>query len=104
MRMTALKLLMVLLLGAFLSGPLFESVDPGDDGRKKSADVTLASGGFLVTLAAAVALTLARRRRARPISISLCKVRLFKVRLTALCFPAFGTSIDYHSPPLFLRI
>lgn len=102
-----MKLLFLLWLAWYLSGPLFATVDFWDGPQEETTDVVRNAGGTVVLVAAAVCfgIVLCRKLRDR------CRYVASTVRRLVLPL-TFGTPVSLppvaplatHSPPLPLRI
>ncbi len=105
MKPRRVKLVIAFVLFAFLFGPLFETFDRWDNFPQKSDDIALSTSGFVTFLAAVVAFALAFRRRiggwARLTAVFF---RLNSLKTNLGNFLLLRPTINFHSPPLILRI
>jgi hypothetical protein len=107
MRKRALKILVFLLLGWHLSGPLFESVDVWDSPQEEIKDITRSAGGYVTLVAAVVCfgiLFLQRLRdRCRSVATTVFRCALLNASCR-LTFSLLEAPLATPSPPLPLRI
>ncbi len=108
MRRRILRLLFLLWLGAYLSGPFFESVDFWDPPQEELRDVTLSAGGAVTLLAAVFAAGLALLRKLRLRCWSAARGgpdHKLALRASPLLHRGFAAvTACTPSPPLSLRI
>lgn len=107
MRKRALKILVFLLLGWYLCGPLFESVDVWDSPREELKDITRSAGGYVTLVAAVICfgIVLLQRLRDRCRCVATTVFRF--ALLSASCrltFSLLESPLATASPPLPLRI
>lgn len=107
MRKRALKLLVFVLLGWYLSGPLFEAVDVWDSPREELQDITRSAGGYVTLVAAvvcfAIVLLQKLRDRCRCVATTLFRYS-FSVAFYRLTLSPLKAPLGTPSPPLPLRI
>jgi hypothetical protein len=107
MRKRALKILVFVLLGWYLAGPLFESVDVWDSPREESKDITRSAGGYVTLVAAVVCFGIVLlqrlRDRCRCVSTTVFRFALLSAS-RQLNFSLLESPLATASPPLPLRI
>jgi hypothetical protein len=101
------KVLVLLWLGWYLSGPLAETVDFWDTPREEWADMIRTAGGLVALLGAAIVVGVSRyrsfRERLRLVSRQTLS-RAFYSKELLLDSPASFLFFPTHSPPLTLRV
>lgn len=103
----ALKVLLLVLIGWYLAGPVAESLDHWDDIRAETGDIARSAGGAVTFVMAGIALAIALLRRLKVRCAFLA--RAFRGRLepgfSHWSFPGVVTITSAsHSPPVPLRI
>jgi len=107
MRRRIMKLLVLLWLGWYLSGPLAQFVDSWDSPQEEIGDIARSAGGVVTLLAGVICFGIALFRRWRDGCLHLARA-VRRLRLSVgfkpPIFRALTPSVAVHSPPLPLRI
>jgi len=107
MRRRIMKLLVLLWLGWYLSGPLAQFVDSWDSPQEEIGDIARSAGGVVTLLAGVICFGIALFRRWRDGCLHLARA-VRRLRLSVgfkpPIFRALTPSLAVHSPPLPLRI
>lgn len=108
MRSRTVRVLVLLWLGWYLSGPVCEMVDSWDTPPEEIQDIAFHSGGVLGLVAAAFSVGVALARKVRTLCRALARpARTPRVTVTELRLPVritFMLSPQGISPPAPLRI
>ena len=107
MRRRAAKLLVLLWLGWYLSGPLAQFVDSWDSPQEEIGDIARSAGGGVTLLGGVICFGIAlfRRWRERCLHLARAVRRLrLSVGFKPPIFRPLTPSLSVHSPPLPLRI
>ena len=107
MRKRALRVLVFVLLGWYLSGPLFEAVDVWDSPREELKDITRSAGGYVTLVAVVICFGIVLFERLRD-RCRCTATTVFRHSLPAashrLTFALLDAPLTTPSPPLPLRI
>ena len=107
MRRRIMKLLVLLWLGWYLSGPLAQFVDSWDSPQEEMGDIARSAGGVVTLLGGVICfgIVLFRRWRERWLHLARAVRRLrLSVSFKPPIFRPLAPSPTVHSPPLPLRI
>jgi|GEM_PF-1184908 len=107
MRRRGVRLLFLLWLGWYLSGPLFETIDRWDSPREEISDVARSAGGATTLLAVLVSFGIALFRRLQDRGLVRTVLRGNPFASASLVMPVLessGAPAFAHSPPCCLRI
>jgi hypothetical protein len=107
MRRRALRILVLLWLGWYLTGPLAEMVDFWDTPPQEMHDIARGAGGMVALMGTALAIVLSQIRKLRerfrlPALPTRTLIALAIERPLAAVTP--GIFLSSHSPPIPLRI
>ncbi len=106
MKRRVLRLLVLLWLGWYLSGPMFETIDSWDSPQEEIADIARNAGGTLTLLAVAVCVVAVLFRKVRERCAFLARVvlRQFLPSADARILESLTPGAPTLSPPCPLRI
>ena len=107
MKRRAIRLLVLLWLGWYISGPAFETVDFWDSPQEELSDVVRSAGGFVALIGVVLCFAIGLFRKLRDGCLAAARAIRHKALpfiLQPLVFPPFATSTIAHSPPTPLRI
>ncbi len=107
MKRRAMRLLPLLWLGWYLSGPLFETVDSWDSPPEEIGDITRSAGGTTTLVAAVICFGIVLFRRWRERCLHLAEIvtlRFCPLTFEPLIFLPLTAPAPTNSPPSPLRI
>ncbi len=102
MKRRVIRILILLWLGWYLSGPLAATIDFWDSPQEEMKDITRDAGGAVTLIAAAVSIgiALARKLRERSLCLAMVLRRGFVPLVSeAPSFLALAAPAPAHSPP-----
>jgi hypothetical protein len=102
-----IRLLVLLWLGWYVSGPAFEAIDSWDSPQEEISDVVRSAGGLVTLIGAAIGFAISLFRRLRDVWIAAARAVRESARpfiAQAPSFPVVAMPILAHSPPTNLRI
>ncbi len=102
-----IRLLVLLWLGWYLSGPLVETVDWWDGPREEAADVVTSAGGLVTLVGVAICLGFCLFRKWRDRCLAIARLLRRKAPLLISCprpFRPYSRPLPVHFRPISLRI